>query len=609
MSLFGSLFTGVSALSAQSQNTAIISNNIANVNTIGFKRAEASFESLVTTQSRSSLYSPGTVATNRIQRVDQQGPLIQSISSTDVAISGNGFFAIKQNGDNSSLDPFFYTRNGQFSEDAEGFLRNSAGFYLYGWPLDSAGSRPAAEGDLSSLVPVDVAFLGGLTRETTTAELAINLDADQEDYNLSNLPGLGTYPVGGNQVAHFERGLRVFDTLGSAQDITLEYRKIVGPMAFTTSTASALTVDTSLVNPAIFPDITAGETFDITVGNPAATPPIPNVTDTVTIVAGTPTAPNEVQTVGDLLRYLNETFDGGGAVDADLNGSGNLVIRTINPSANLTLDDGGNDVLFGGDGFGLLGQAGAIAGPAFTFAPTAWDATNNQVDATIYADNDETLPEDQRVFPDLNLTNLNTEGWWEVTIRAPDGSQLQQGLLNFDTNGALNALPDGDGLVDINIPNIDWGNGSNPDQDISIDISRLSQFGGTYNVIFSDQNGAELGLRTGVEIDEEGFVIARFSNGATSRLYQLPMITFANPNGLQEISGTAYSETEESGEENLRVAGTGGAGQVESSVLENSNVDLADEFSRLIIAQRAYSAGTRVINTVDQMTEDLLRLR
>ena len=84
------------------------------------------------------------MAVNRLQRVDQQGPLQQSISTTDVAISGNGFFAVKTNGDNSSLDEFLYTRNGQFSEDAEGFLRNSAGFYLYGWPLDSEGSRPSA---------------------------------------------------------------------------------------------------------------------------------------------------------------------------------------------------------------------------------------------------------------------------------------------------------------------------------------------------------------------------------------------------------------------------------------------------------------------------------
>ena len=170
MSLFGSLYTGVSGLSAQSQSTAMISNNIANVNTVGFKRSEAAFYSLVTTEGRSSRYSPGTVSVNRIQRVTAQGPIQQSASTTDTSISGNGFYAVKRDSDSSGLSPYLYTRNGQFSEDAQGFLTNTAGFYLYGWPLDQNGALPSNQCDLTSLVPVDVAFLGGLTLPTTSAD-------------------------------------------------------------------------------------------------------------------------------------------------------------------------------------------------------------------------------------------------------------------------------------------------------------------------------------------------------------------------------------------------------------------------------------------------------
>lgn len=79
MSLFGALYTGVSGLGAQSQATAMISNNIANVNTVGFKRSEAAFYSLVTTEGRSTKYSPGTVSVDRIQRVTEQGPIQQSL--------------------------------------------------------------------------------------------------------------------------------------------------------------------------------------------------------------------------------------------------------------------------------------------------------------------------------------------------------------------------------------------------------------------------------------------------------------------------------------------------------------------------------------------------
>jgi flagellar hook protein FlgE len=127
--------------------------------------------------------------------------------------------------------------------------------------------------------------------------------------------------------------------------------------------------------------------------------------------------------------------------------------------------------------------------------------------------------------------------------------------------------------------------------------------------VFSDQNGAELGLRTGVEIDQDGIVIARFSNGQTSDLYKLPVSTFTASNALAESSGNVYSETSESGSFNLREAGQGGAGLVQGSTVEASNVDLADEFSKMIITQRAYSAGTKVISTADEMTEELLRLR
>jgi flagellar hook protein FlgE len=216
---------------------------------------------------------------------------------------------------------------------------------------------------------------------------------------------------------------------------------------------------------------------------------------------------------------------------------------------------------------------------------------------------------DQGDFPGFgNITNPNTQGWWEMTVRHPNGSVLSQGLLNFNQSGALNATPGSDGVVDIELSNIDWFNGSEL-QDIDIDIERFSQFAGNYDVIFSDQNGAELGLRTGVDLTRDGYVVARFSNGATANLYKVPLVTFANANGLQEVSGTAYTENSLSGEENLREAGTGGAGFLEPSTVETSNVDLADEFAKLIVSQRAFSANTRVINTVDQMTEDLLRLR
>ncbi|MCB1530680.1 MAG: flagellar hook-basal body complex protein [Rhodospirillales bacterium] len=576
MSLFGSLFTGVSGLSSQSQATAMIANNIANVNTVGFKRSEAAFFSLVTTESRSSRYSPGTVSVNRIQRVDQQGPIQSTVSSTDAAISGNGFFPVKRDGDNSALTEYLYTRNGQFSEDAQGFLKNSAGFFLYGWPIDTNGNLPANQGDLTSLVPVDVAFLGGLTRPTTTAELSVNLDASETEETLA---------AATTSAADFQRGLTVYDSLGSPQPISFQFVKTYGPHGTSAGTIGSLTATTNLITDL---GLTPADQFTVAIDGGAVLR-----TFDIGVAAGGDVT---VTTLGDIITDINTNVAG---VSAFLGNNGELVIQ--------------RDLFTGGaaESVDLANLTGTpLAGLGLAAGIFSSDDLNSATyDNGTPADAPPYSSEEFPAFQNLPGDPLyNSRGWWQVTILDPNNNQLSRGLINFNGDGTVNALPDGSGNIDIELSNINWGNGSEA-QSINIDIERFSQFDSDYTVLFSDQNGAELGLRTGIDIDRDGFVIARFSNGATSQLYKLPLVTFANPNGLQEVSGTAYTETEESGEENLREAGSGGAGFLEASTVEISNVDLADEFSRLIITQRAYSANTKVINTVDQMTEELLRLR
>jgi flagellar hook protein FlgE len=137
----------------------------------------------------------------------------------------------------------------------------------------------------------------------------------------------------------------------------------------------------------------------------------------------------------------------------------------------------------------------------------------------------------------------------------------------------------------------------------------FTQYAADYNIQYVNQDGAEVGLRTGVSIDSDGFVIASFSNGATQKIWKLPVATFANPNQLQARNGNAYSQTALSGEFNLREANKGGAGRIEPSALEGSNVDLGDEFTSMITTQRAYSASARIITTADEMLDELLRVK
>jgi flagellar hook protein FlgE len=136
----------------------------------------------------------------------------------------------------------------------------------------------------------------------------------------------------------------------------------------------------------------------------------------------------------------------------------------------------------------------------------------------------------------------------------------------------------------------------------------LTQFSSPSDVGFVTQNGAEVGELNGVRIDEEGFVIASFTNGEERRLYKLPVATFPNPAALDPRSGNVYSQTDVAGEFNLRHAGNGGAGTITPSSLEAANVDIADEFSKMIVTQRAYSASSKIISTADQLLEELLRI-
>lgn len=653
MSLYGSLFSGVSALNAQSQSMGMISDNIANVNTVGYKRTEAAFSSLVTAQTRSTSYASGAVRASTLQRIDQQGVLQQSQSATDIALSGNGFFVVK-NSINDGLQEAFYTRAGQFSEDTQGYLVNPAGKYLMGWPVDQNGAIPTASGDLGSLVPVDVAFLGGITRATTQAELSINLNASEVPY---------VYPLAAapSQEANFTRSFRVYDSLGQGQDITMDFYHTTSPTAtaagnvnikavtnlmnqFSTILSSATFTSTvPIVSPAtlssVAPSLASGDTFNIKLNgetatislNPAWTltdlsnaintaftgSPASVVSNRLVLNANTkieigfggsqPATQSNLNAIG--LGFITQNRDprtftlqvGAGAVQTISINEGDSaadLVSKINalPDVNAQFDASGK-VVIAADASGQNLILGGVGGGG------------NQISVAGLADlglvaSTYSPPAAPQLLTNLETT-ANPQNWWRVDLKSPDGSVIKSGMVNFNGDGTINADTK---PASIELTNIQWGNGSSA-QNISVDISSLNQYSSNYNVIYTDQNGAELGLRTGVTVDDQGYVIARFSNGESTKLYKLPVATFANANGLTSKNGNVYQASNESGEYNLREAGTGSAGTVESSTLEASNVDLADEFSKMIVTQRAYSAGTKVITTADQMLEELLRLR
>ena len=171
--------------------------------------------------------------------------------------------------------------------------------------------------------------------------------------------------------------------------------------------------------------------------------------------------------------------------------------------------------------------------------------------------------------------------------------------------------------IRFNIANVkinSWASGA-LDSAISLDLGTVNlsdgvtQFSGAYNVTFINQNGVQFGTFSGVSISDEGLVVALFDNGETLPIYKIPLVTFATFNGLTAKTGNVYVSSDSSGAPVLRIAKTGSAGAINAGSLENSTVDLGTEFTNMIIAQRAYSATARIITTVDEMLEELVRIK
>ena len=218
MSLFGSLFSGVSGLKAQSRAMAMISDNVANVNTTGYKGAGPSFSTLVTQGDAKAPYSPGGVRTSTSYNITKQGLVQGSDVPTHAAISGAGFFVVNGSADGTGAQ--LYSRDGSFESDINGNLRTPSGSYLQGWRLDNDGQVI----DPNELETVQIGDVSGMARPTTRVEIDANLD--------SNAPTAGAYALGdmatGTVAPTFTRSLQVYDSLGAAQNLTVGFLKTGG---------------------------------------------------------------------------------------------------------------------------------------------------------------------------------------------------------------------------------------------------------------------------------------------------------------------------------------------------------------------------------------------
>ncbi|MDC0997977.1 flagellar hook protein FlgE [Rhodospirillaceae bacterium] len=199
MSINSGLFAGVAAVAAQSTAFAVISDNIANVNTVGFKDTTTQFQALVT-QSLSTSASAGGVKSITQTDPIKQGLLQGTENSTDVAIDGNGFFVTNEAAIPGIGDEYLLTRAGNFIKDEDDKLVNSAGFYLQGYATTGTGAieNNNTRDLLSSLETVDLSKFQRVAKVTTTVELNLNLNAAAADADVNDITNLTVYDSQGN---------------------------------------------------------------------------------------------------------------------------------------------------------------------------------------------------------------------------------------------------------------------------------------------------------------------------------------------------------------------------------------------------------------------------
>lgn len=453
MSINSAMLAGASGMRANASALAAISDNIANVNTVGFKRLRNDFTALLTSQSRATSYSAGGTIARSSAIMTEQGSTVASSISTHLAVSGDGMFVVRGRSDDAtSRDPYYYTRAGQFTPDADGYLQNAAGYYLQGWPVDSAGVVNANPTDLNALEPIRVSGIAGGAEATSRLSLSANLQSSREVSTAA-----ATYDAtdamnnmaSGAVTPDFQIPIQVYDSQGGLHTLTFSVLK-QGPNAW-------------------YAEVHL---------------PADQVSNAAPLVNG--------QLATGVL-----SFTPFGQLDA----------------ANSTLP-----LNF------TIGESGA--------GGSEWDASLGLATQTISLD--------------------------------MGGPGAPGGLTNYDSPSVLGS---------------------------------------------SQIDGTPFGSLASVDVDDDGYVTAIFTNGLTRRIYQIPLATFGNADGLLSEQGGVYRLGPDAGALSMRGAGVGGAGLIKSRALESSTVDLAEEFSNLIMTQRAYSASSKIITTADEMLDELIRLK
>jgi flagellar hook protein FlgE len=504
----------LSGLTSESTALSAIANNLSNQNTTGYKDTSVLFsdlfyQSLGTTGSGDPIQVGAGVEIGAMPSLFTQGSISSTGVPTDVAIQGNGFFAV-QNADGTTD----YTRAGDFTVNSSNYLVTSSGQQVLGYPAVNGVVNSGA-----GIAPLQLGA-GTISPPTATAnvDIASNLDASS---------GLG---------ATFSTPVTIYDSLGAAHTLTYNFTN-TGPNTWSYS----LNLPPSDLNP------------------------VGGVPATGVLATGTLTFNGDgvlIGTTGGVGTPAYGPATGGGANVGNgtimaAEATGATVAQTVTLTATSPTT------------FSVVGSVSGAMGTATVGSPF----TSGQLGFTIAAGSTAFATGDTITIPTTPPALGNVKG-------IP--------ITGF-ADGAANQT-------------INWNvlSGTAPD---------ITQVAATSTTTSIGQDGSSSGSLSNFSIGSDGTVTGSFTNGKTQALGQLALASFANVNGLQLDGTTDYSPTLASGPAVVGIPGAGGLGTLSGGSLELSNVDIATEFSNLIVAQRGFEADAKAVTTFDQITQDTIALK
>jgi flagellar hook protein FlgE len=642
------LLSALGGLRAHQEWIDVIGNNLANSSTSGFKSSRALFASILSQTLREGSPPSGALGgSNPVQiglgttlavvdRDTSQGTLNFTGRTFDLAMRGSGFFSVSDGSRN------LYTRVGAFGLDADrnmvdlrtgfrvlddtgqpfridtdasvaprptgsvalvGNLPAQVGGPLSevvstaspindGTPATMLGSNTAAGGLFTGLTPstnysMAITMNGSAAQSVTlTSNAAGEIDlADVVDEINNNVNGVTAAAVGGQlQLTSSQTGNSstiLVTPLSSGNDLAgvlgLSSTLRIGTQTTATSSTQLNAMPTNLV------DYVDGDVIQV-----SGTDADGNVVD-ADFTFG---AANDGTTVGDLVTFLQNSFPGSNvSFDAT---SGQIELTAVQPGeAEMSLV--------------LVDQAG-------NSGSTNWAATAFVVETQ--GTGPDTVETSIQVYDASgvgHVVNFQLErvqgGTWQMSTSLPgDGDLVLSGgdtTLEFGADGQIQGLANANVTVQFA--------GASP-QTIALNFAGndefdgLTQFGGSNSVVADFQDGYPAGALSNLSVNADGSVTGFYSNGQTFELGQFGIATFPNELGLNDVGSGYFAESGNSGQLRLGAASFGGVGEVVGGALEDSNVVTAEEFVRLIQAQRGFQANARIISIQNQLLEEAVNI-